>query len=362
MSLAPYALAASILFAGSAVAASPDLVIPAAAATEGAGGTRWISDVILHNAGILDTPVTLSFHTSAGSQGQGEALLPARSTIILRDIVGAIFGLQNITGSIHIDTDDFLAQKLAVTSRTYNIGSVGGRGEFGQDIPALPVSGSLGAGDTGVITGPADIGTTRFNFGLAAAEDTTILWRLLRNTGGVAGEVEISYTAGTHTQHNNGVSALFSATPRNGDVIHAVIQEGRAYFYGSVINNITGDPSYVPAIRVRENVAVVILGVDLDEDGQADVLDADGNGVLDQPITLGTASFPNFFRIIAEDPEGQPLTYTLVNAPLDATLIDNIGTVQWYPGGDLRGTSGSLTVRVSDGTDSSELIIPVLFR
>lgn len=362
MSLAPYALAASLLIGGSALAASPDLVIPAAAATEGAGGTKWITDVIMHNAGIVETPVTLRFQTSTGSQGQADALLPPRSTIVLRDIVRTIFGLQNVTGALQIDTDDFLAQKLAVTSRTYNIGSVGGRGEYGQDIPALPVSGSLAQGDTGVITGPVDIGTTRFNFGLSASEDTTILWRLLRNTGVVAGEVERSYSAGTHTQHNNGVSALFSATPQHGDVIHAVIQEGRAYFYGSVINNITGDPSYVPAIRVRENVAVVILGVDLDEDGQADVLDADGNGVLDQPITLGTASFPNFFRIIAEDPEGQPLTYTLVNAPADATLVDNIGTVQWYPGGNLRGTSGSLTVRVLDGTDASELIIPVLFR
>ena len=86
------------------------------------------------------------------------------------------------------------------------------------------------------------------------------------------------------------------------------------------------------------------------------------NGVLDEPITVATASFPNYFRIIATDPEGQDLTFSLVNAPADASLVDDIGTVQWLPAGNLKGTSGSLTVRVSDGTDNSDLIIPVLFQ
>ncbi len=361
MKFAPYILAASILVAP-ALAAAPNFVISAAAATEGAGRTRWISDIILHNAGLAEAPLTLSFHTADGLQGQADAIIPPRSTIVMRDVVGAIFNQQNVVGAILIDTDDFLAQKLAVTSRTYNIGSVSGIGEFGQGIPALVVSSSLSSGDTGVITGPAMISDTRFNFGLFAAEDTTIQWRLLRNTGVVAAEVEVSYSEGTHTQHNNGVATLFNTTAQNGDVVHAVFQEGRAYLYGSVINNVTTDPSYVPAIRVRENVPVVILGVDVNENGEVDIFDADGNGVLDAPITLVTSIFPNYFRVIAVDPEGQPLTYSLVNPSPDVALIDDMGTIQWYPGADLKGTSGSLTVRVSDGTDASELIIPVLFR
>jgi hypothetical protein len=51
-----------------------------------------------------------------------------------------------------------------------------------------------------------------------------------------------------------------------------------------------------------------------------------------------------------------------VNPPSDAQFIDEVGTVQWVPGANLKGTSGSLTVRVSDGTDESDLIIPVVFQ
>lgn len=362
MSFTRYLLAASILVGSSAVAAAQaDLVIPAAAATEGAGGSRWSTEVIFHNAGIVDAPVTLSFHNVNGEVGQAEAILPARSTTVFQDIVGAIFGVGG-TGAILIETEDTLVGKLAVTSRTYNRGRDDSVGEYGQGIPALTASGSLSDGDTGVLTAPPAVVRTRFNAGLYATEDTTILWRLVRNNGTVAAEVERTYVAGTHTQHNGAVRALFDVEPQNADVLHAVLQEGTAYVYGSSINNITGDPTYVPAISVRENLSVEILGVDLDENGTVDIFDEDGNGVLDEPVTLATANFPNFFRVIAVDPEGQPLTYSLVNAPSDVALIDEIGTIQWVPSGGLSGTSGSLTVRVSDGTDTSELIIPVLFR
>lgn len=362
MSLTRYILAASIL-AGSAglATAQADLVIPAAAATDGAGGSRWATEVILHNAGIVEAPVTLSFHNVNGEVGQAEALLPPRSTTVLQDIVSAIFGVGG-TGAVLIETDDIHVGKLAVTSRTYNRGRDDSVGEYGQGIPALTSFDSLSDGDTGVLTAPPAVVQTRFNAGLYATEDTTILWRLLRNNGTVAAEVERTYVGGTHTQHNGAVRALFDVEPRNADVLHAIVQEGNAYVYGSSINNITGDPTYIPAIAVRENLSVEILGVDLDENGTVDIFDEDGNGVLDQPVTLATTSFPNFFRVIAIDPEGESLTYSLVNAPPDVALIDDIGTIQWVPGSNLAGTSGSLTVRVSDGTDASELLIPVLFR
>jgi hypothetical protein len=355
-------MAASLLIGGSSVAfAQADLVIPAAAATDGAGGSRWASEVILHNAGVVEAPITLSFHDANGEVGQADAILGPRSTTVFQDVVGAIFGVGG-TGAILIDTEDALAGKLAVTSRTYNRGRDDSVGEYGQGIPALRPSDKLSAGDTGVLTAPPAVSRTRFNAGLYTDEDTTILWRLIRNNGSVAMEVERTYTGGTHTQHNGAVRALFDVAAQNADVLHAVIQEGSAYIYGSSINNVTGDPTYVPAIRVRENLSVEILGVDLNENGTVDIFDADGNGVLDEPIELVTTSFPNYFRIVAIDPEGQELTYSLINASTDVQLIDEMGTIQWVPSSSLRGTSGSLTVRVSDGTDDSDLIIPVIFN
>lgn len=353
-------IAASIvLTAGLASADSLDYVIPASGTGPGANNSQWQSEVTIHNAGLELLLVKLSYHDAAGAVGSIDLPLPGRTTRTLSDIVKNDFGQTQSTGAIVFDTDDALRGKLSITSRTFNLSPAG---EFGQDIPALTVTQSITFGDTGILNGPANAAANRFNFGIFASEETKIEWRLLRRDGTVAGSVVRTYKAGTQTQHSAGVSTLFAQTPQDNDVIHAKVLSGQAWIYGSVVNNQTGDPTYIPGARTRENLLPEILGIDIERDGIVDFKDADRNGVLDQALEASTGSFPNMFRIVARDPENSALTFVIVGGDGTAMFFDSNGTISWSPSGALRDTSGSLVVRVSDGLDSIDFTIPVNYR
>jgi hypothetical protein len=351
--------AALLVTAATLFAASPDFVIPAAGTGPGAGGSQWQSELTLHNAGREAADVTLVFHQAAAAPKSFTLTLQPRTTVSIADVVKSRFGVDAGTGAIVVDTSDVASRKIAITSRTFNRTV---SGDLGQDIRALRVSEALGAGDTGVVPGPSDAVASRFNFGLFALDATVIEWRLLRADGEEAAETSVSYAAGTHMQYNGGVSTLLAATPEGNDTVHARIISGAAFLYGSTVDETSGDPTFVPAGRTRENLQVLFLGVDLNEDGNIDVADANGDLVLDQPIDVIAGIYPNFFRVVVADPEGADVTLTVVSHTSETRLVDAEGTLQWYPPASRRGTSGALKVKAFDGVDEVEITIPVNFR
>ncbi len=353
-------IAASIaLTAGFASADTFDYVIPAAGTGPGANGSQWQSEVTIHNAGQELLLLKLSYHDATGSLRSIDLPMPGRTTKSLPDTVKNDFGQTQSTGAIVIDTEDALRGKLSITSRTFNLSPAG---EFGQDIPALTAAQSIAFGDTGILNGPTNAAANRFNFGLFASEETTIEWRLIRRDGTLAKSVVKTYDAATQTQHSAGVSTLFADTAQDNDVIHAKVRSGHAWIYGSVVNNQTGDPTYIPGGRTRENLLPEVLGIDIDRDGTVDLRDANQDGVLDQALDVATANFPNVFRVVASDPEKVDLTFTIVGNDPSARLFDDVGTISWSPSAALKGTSSELVVRISDGIDAVDFRIPVNFR
>ncbi|HVT45871.1 MAG TPA: hypothetical protein VMT00_15950 [Thermoanaerobaculia bacterium] len=341
----------------SADALDADYVIPASGSGPGLLGSVWQSEVSLYNASTRTMDLTLSFHDGSGKVTQFATSLPSRSTTSIADIVNARFGQPAAVGAIVIDVaDEALVDKLIVTSRTFNLSD---SGEFGQDIPAVSASDTLTKGYSGIIIGPSDASNVRLNFGLFALADSTIDWKLLRSDGTIASELTVTYTGGSHVQYTRGVESFFGSTAADNDAIQADVIAGEIVLYGSAVNNATGDPSFVPPGRFREPAAIEFLGLDLDENGTVDVEARDG--IVVRPIELVTSLFPNYFRVIAVEATGRPLTLTLVNPSNDVVLID-ADTIQWLPGVDVKGTSGSLTVRATDGFRTADLIIPVIFK
>lgn len=354
-------IAASIvLTAGLASADSLDYVIPASGTGPGANNSQWQTEVTIHNAGQELLLVKLSYHDFTGVPRSIELPMPGHTTKTLSDTVKNDFGQTQSTGAIVIDTDDALRGKLSITSRTFNLSPAG---EFGQDIPALTAAQAITFGDTGILNGPANAAASRFNFGVFVSEKTTIEWRLVRREGTIAGSSLRTYQAGTQTQHTAHVNNPFGDAPlQDNDVILAQVRTGQAWIYGSIVDNQSGDPTYVPGNRTRENLLPEILGIDFEGDGIVDIKDADRNGVLDQALEASTGYFPNMFRIVARDPENSALTYVIVGGDGTAMFFDSNGTISWSPSGALRDTSGSLVVRVSDGLDSVDFTIPVNYR
>jgi hypothetical protein len=335
------------------------LIIPAAGTGAGANDSRWQTELTLHNAGSKPIPLSLYFHDAQGRSNASALTLASRSTVSIADIVHTTFGHENITGALTIEATDSDARRLAVTSRTFNVSEAG---EFGQDIPAVNADAAAEAGDTAVLAGPSDAIANRFNFGLFAAADATVRWQLVRKDGSLGGTSDLSYQKNTQVQYAGGAGALFGATGEDNDVIHATVLSGSAVFYGSAVNNATGDPTYVPSILTTEEIRIQFAGIDLDENGTIDVADADRDGIVDSPVEIFASLFPNFFRVVATGENGEKLQLALISTPADAVFTDDNGTLQVAATTNLRGTTGEIKVRATSGSTTQVLTIPVFFR
>jgi len=351
-------ITAAAIAALSVAAHAATFVVPAAGTGPGANGSQWQSELTIHTAAPRPVTLRLSFHRGTDVAGPVEVTLQPRETVSFADVVRTKFGIENATGALVIEASDRDAKTLAITSRTFNVSA---EGEFGQDIPSVDTSAAARAGDVAAINGPSSNDGTRFNFGVYAIEATTVQWQVIRRDGTVGTQVEVHYAAGQHVQYNGGIQSLLGTTPAENDTVHARLTDGKAIFYGSVINR-TGDPTFVPALRTRDDIAINFAGLDLDENGTVDIADADGDGVLDAAITVYASMFPNYFRIVAGGEFGESVTFEVVSTPAPAVLLDASGTMRVTALGDVKGKSGEIRVKATSGTSSSILTIPVMFK
>ena len=334
------------------------LVVPAAGTGPGANNSQWQSELTLHTAAPRAVTLTLSFHRGTDVLGPVEVTLQPRQTRSIADVVRTQFHVENGTGALVIEVADRDAKSVAVTSRTFNVSAAG---EFGQDIPAIDVANATRAGDVAALAAPSNAAATRYNFGVYAIEQTNVEWRLLRADGTVAATKTLAYAAGSHVQYNGGVEQVFAASAQNSDMLHARVTAGKAIFYGSAINNATGDPTFVPGVRTREDIVITFDGIDLDEDGTADVVDADGDGVLDSPLVIAASLFPSYFNLLASGEFGEAVQFEVVSSPAEADLLD-AKTLRVSAGGEVKGQTGEIRIKATTGTSSSIFTIPVRFQ
>jgi hypothetical protein len=359
--LAATSLAMLPLAAGAAT-----FIVPVAGTGPGANGSLWSSDVTLHNTSTAPVTVTLAFHDRYGVTPTTPVTVAGRATVTVADIVRTRFTNDRgpsfngtATGGIEITVPDAAANKITITSRTVNDAPTG---QFGEDIDVVRSTDAATLGDLTTLAAPSDAAKYRMNFGAYAIEPTVVRWELMRADGTLVATREVTYAAGEQAQYNNGILTLFNAQPQNDDAIHAFVIDGRAVFYGSAINNATGDPSFVRGIRAKEDARINFVGIDLDEDGTVDVFDANHDGVADAPIDVFTSTFPSYFRIVSNNETGAPIAYQIVSDTPNVELISPNGTVIWAPTGDLKGQTGALKVRARSGLETAILTIPVRFR
>ncbi|GAC1398269.1 MAG: hypothetical protein NVSMB68_14060 [Thermoanaerobaculia bacterium] len=349
MKLKNLIIAASVALLPLSISAAT-LVIPVAGSTSGANGSVWKSEITFHNSSTHDLGLTLTYHDGNGAGTSATLTVPARGTISRDDAVATLFSRTNSVGAIAIDVNDADANRVAVTSRIFN---AIGNAEFGQDVPAIRSTDAVSAGEVAVISGPRTSSDFRFNAGLYTLAATTVRWELVRADGAVASTQTVSYAAGVQNQYS--VPALLGTLADN-DVVQANALGGAAIFYGSIINNASGDPSFVPGIRNRSTSLITLLGVDRDENGTIDIPAHDN--VLDRPVDAYTRGYPSFFRVVTSE----PVTYEIVSSTADARIIDQNGSMELAASVALQGTTGTLVLRATnaDGV-STVLTIPVKF-
>jgi hypothetical protein len=340
------------------IAGATTLVIPASGTGPGANDSHWQTELTLHNTSASPVTATLTFHDILGSAGSSSVTVGPRGTVALADVVASRFGRTSATGAIEVTFDSAFAQKLIVSSRTFNK-SAGG--EFGQDIPALDQASIPGIGSTIVLSGPSSATDSRFNFGLYADSASSIQWDLVRADGTVAASREISYAAGTQTQYNAqsiyGVSTFFNAATQDNDTVQAVVTSGSAVAYGSVINNASGDPTYVPGLIAFPDTRIDFLGVGFGDSTSVNVPDANHDGVLDRSLDVPSGTWPISFRLIVNS--ATPATFELLNAPSQLRFFDTHGGLTFWPDPASSGTTLNLKVRVTADGVTEIITIPI---
>jgi hypothetical protein len=334
------------------------LIVPAAGTGPGANASQWQSELTLHTAAPRSTTLSVTFHQGTNVLGPVEIVLHARETLSVTDIAHTKFGLASGTGALVIEVADRDARSLAVTSRTFNVSPAG---EFGQDIPSVDANAALRVGDIAALSGPANAASNRFNFGIYVTEAASVDWQVVRADGTPGAAKTVTYAAGQHAQYNSGIETLIGATAQDNDTVHARVTSGRAIFYGSIVNA-TGDPTFIPGIRTREDIVIQFTGVDLDENGSIDLRDSNGDGILDSPVEVLRTVFGNYFQVVAKGEFGENVTLEIVSSPAFAQLLDANGTLMIVVGTGTPASSGEIVLRATSDNSSQLITIPVVFR
>jgi PKD repeat protein len=234
-----------------AVASAPvnaSYVLPAVAHNPGYLGTQWRSEVAVVNpfGSPATAHLTLVVQPTSGAPLFATAEVPAGGSLAWRDILASLFGQPDdasIQGALLVYAD----RPVVLTLRTYDQTD---NGTLGSSYPALLIGEGVGAGQTGVVPGLKRNAGFRSNLGAVnvGSVTCTVVVKLYDAQGtqlGVPRTMDLA--PGAWSQLNDVLSGVGTI-----DLAYATVvvptANGRAWAYGSVVDNASGDPTTIPVV------------------------------------------------------------------------------------------------------------------
>ena len=204
------------------------------------GIAHWKSDVRIFNSGSSAASVTLAYLSQSVTK-----TVAANSVLAIDDLIASTFpGQQQTAGSLKITTSS--ASALVTSARTYTQTS---SGTYGQFIPGVTNADAVGVGQPALqVLQLESSDSFRTNIGLAETSGSaaTAHVSLIVPDSKVAISTDIPLAPNQFYQFP--LSAFGAGTVYNGRVTVSVIGgTGRVTAYGSVIDQTTQDPTFVPA-------------------------------------------------------------------------------------------------------------------
>jgi PKD repeat protein len=226
-------------------------LIPAAARAAGAAGTNWVTDVNMmakSNRCSRDFAVYMYFLESGKENlapPSAEAILNGTSAqptaLSIANAVLSVFNRESASGAILFASDcDFI-----VNSRTYN--DQGTKGTYGQFVPSSVVSGKPVA--ESYIPGLVRSSAFRTNVGFVnlSATPLTIPMDLMGSNGAVLAHHVATLPPYGHLQENNLLASLVGENVPDAYLhLQPSTPSGEYAAYASVVDNISGDPIFIP--------------------------------------------------------------------------------------------------------------------
>jgi len=240
-------------------------VIPAAAHTGGVAGTFWRSDVSLHNPHEYELDVVVQALESDQENWTVPTMLltlePFETVNLWDALSPELFDIDGTAAIlVYVDPDqscdpiemcDFLA-----TSRTYTLDPQGSDGELGQGVGGQRVEAGLDWATFGYVAGILNDGADfRCNVGVASwtSSWTTVRVDVQDSWGSVLATEELEIPPFGHVQ-----SRLQTAVG-GGSLVFYVVDgpdSTLVFPYASVVDQITGDPSFFAAVPSVVGVSV----------------------------------------------------------------------------------------------------------
>jgi hypothetical protein len=217
-------------------------VVVIAGSGPGAGGAFFRTQLEMHDPTDDAISGNLVIHPMGGGTTRtfGYALRPRET----RDISPSI----DLSGFGSIDivplTGGMSGGMPEVSVHVYNDG--GERGTTGFNVALVSTSEAIGEGQRGVLLTPVSASAFRYNVGVRALESGAEATFILRRTSGeVAARVARSFAP--HELAQFSAAALFGTELQGTDSIEIVVTRGSAIVYGSAVDNISQDPSFLVA-------------------------------------------------------------------------------------------------------------------
>jgi VCBS repeat-containing protein len=209
---------------------------------------QWRTDLRMFNASPASVLARVTFYPQddpAGAQSVQVSINPGEVKVV-DDVVESMFGRKNVGGAIHVTTG--APSALVVTARTYD--DRGPAGTYGQFIPAITSAEGFGVGDRGVqVLQLEESSRFRTNLGIAEVAGKTASIEVSASLPDSTSTPVLRYQLKPNefkqivgVFREMGLSNVYNARI----TVKVVGGTGEIAAYGSVVDNFTQDPTFVP--------------------------------------------------------------------------------------------------------------------
>ena len=217
----------------------------AVAHTDGINGTRWRTDVSLHNPGPTEARVTIAAllqgHDNERPRLIGRVVAAGRSERVV-DVLGSLFGVSGV-GALRLEVT---SGELRALSRTYTLADTG---SCGQSMPALAAAAAIRTGEEARLIGLArDAGFEsgyRCNLGVlnTAPVAATVEVELRGADGRSLGRRWLDLPPFGYQQVTDVFAGVADGAVEQGiAVLRSATTDGSFLAYATVVDNRSGDP------------------------------------------------------------------------------------------------------------------------
>ncbi|HYC60124.1 MAG TPA: hypothetical protein VEK79_11225 [Thermoanaerobaculia bacterium] len=226
-------------------------VLPGVAELNNGPSSNFHTDIRVYNAGATAVTATLNYFPQAGDSTPRpptvELLMQPGEVKAINNILPELWQLSGTGGALAIDAPS--AASLVVTGRTYSRDSDGGT--YGQFIPGVTAADGVGVGERALeVLQLEQSDQYRTNLGLVEVTGNPVNVEIVAQTAGkITARTELGLSGNEFRQLGLIFRQLgFTDAAYTGRVSVKVLSgNGRIAAYGSVVDNKTIDPTYVPA-------------------------------------------------------------------------------------------------------------------